>query len=205
MKAKLTNEQALQYSNLVHKLTNQLSKSSPFSYEDIEGYAWEGLCMAFNTYKENSTQTFLQYAAYQIKYNIWNKGNTEGSAVTLSAYHQRKLKDSNVSTYIMKHIETKVDKNGDARFNIKEPSVNPYINKEEIYNELYSYLDKKFSKRELSIFYKTMGLKNYEVTKGCILAKSYNVSNASITLNNKKIISYIRQNEELLDLLRDLY
>lgn len=205
MKTKLTNAQILQYRNLVHKLTNQLSKSSPFSYEDIEGYAWEGLCMAFNTYKENSTQTFLQYAAYQIKYNIWNRGNAEGSAVTLSAYHQRKLKDSNASTYIMKHIETKVDKNGDTRFNIKEPSVNPYINKEEIYNELYSYLDKKFSKRELSIFYKTMGLKNYEVTKCCVLAKNYKVSNASITLNNKKIISYIRQNEELLDLLRDLY
>lgn len=201
----LTDQQVLQYSSLVHKLTNQMVKLSPFSYDDVKGYAWEGLCIAFNTYNDNSTQSFLQYAAYQIKYNILNHGNSEGSAVSLSAYHQKKLKNTNASTYIMKQIETRIDKHGEIRFNIKEPSVNPYINKEYIYNELYSYLDRKFSKRELDIFYKTMGLKNYDITKGCILAKKYKLSNASITLNNKKILAYIRQNEELLDLLRDLY
>lgn len=194
-----------QYQPLVWKIVRQQLKKTALSQDDVLGFAEEGLVDAMNTYDSTRGQTFHQYAAYRILYFIQNGSNTQGHTVTFSAYMQKKAKERGESTWIMKSIEARVDDQGEEHYNIPVPSCSMYISSiDDILQELYSFIEHKFSERDCTIFYKSLGLKQYEVYSGVELAKYYKCSSPNISLIIKKIVKYIRGNSKMMDLLSSM-
>lgn len=200
----LTKEQiAIKYEPLVHKIVNQLRESSPHTEDDVLGYAWEGLAMAINNYNPNSTQNFMQYAAYQIRYNILNGNNAEGHTVKFSAYNQRKQLEAGASTWIMRRIKCQETDDGDCVYNIREPEVYNDAFREDPSVKIYNMIKDKFSKRDLDVFCRLYGLNNKKQVRGTELARKYKVTSTTISLINKKILNYIKSDKDLVDELRD--
>lgn len=207
-------EIALQYQPLVHKITNQWKDRLPLTQQDILGFAEQGLVVAINTYdpkKKNKNtgkvgkQTFKQYAAWCILHEILNGANNEGHIVKMSAYHQKKRKESGSSTYIYKSINIAYDDEGEYRGNIPELSeTDPYIGMSDVYNKLYTHIEQNFSKRDCDVFYRFYGLKNKEPEQGKKIAESYDISPCTVTLITKKIIKSIQQNPDLCEELEEL-
>lgn len=194
---------AKQYQQLVYKIANQQKYKTALSYEDVVGFGEEGLATAINNYDPTKGQTFKQYAGYMILYYIQNGSNTEGHTVHFSAYMQKKARDRGESTWIMSSIDNHVDDDDENK-----RSMTPVADEKKPYDrvlpELYEAIEKHFSQHDVEIFYKSFGLKNYDVYKGSDLAKMYGCSGPNITLIKQKIINYIKKDETLLDELADL-
>lgn len=191
VKGQVTNEQVMKYEPLVHKIAKQLQGSSNMPYEDLVGFGFEGLLNAFNTYRDNEKQTFIQYAGWQIRYAILNANNNEGNLVKYSYYHQKK--DSGMS---VKFID-----NDDSSLQLEYESGCDVLM---VRKQLYKELELNFSARDCDIFYRTYGLKEYDYEKSKDIAQMYNISSASVTIINQKIIAYIKHNENLMDILSEL-
>ena len=209
-----TNQLAQQYQPLVYKIVNQWTNKLPLAYEDILGYAEEGLAIAINSYdpkKRNKhtgkvgQQGFKQYAAWCMRHTILNGSNTEGHIVKFSAYQQKKRKEEGSNTFIMKSIDINYDDNGDMHCNIPEMGAeDPYVGLTDVYDRLYQKIERKFSKRDCDIFYRTMGLKDRDQEQNKLIAKRYKLAPCTITFINKQIITYIKADQELCDELYEL-
>jgi len=196
---------ARQYTPLVYKIANQNRDKTPLAYEDVLGFGFEGLTDAMNTYKENSGQTFLQYAAWRIYYFIMNGTNREGHIVQFSDYQQKKAKAEGRSTYIYQPIVSKVDENGDEHWNIPEPSIDP--NKQDVgkaLEDIRCFVKSHFTKRDADIFFQTFGLGAKDDVPRVQIAKQYKVSSAAITYVNQRIIKAIKEDDALREELEDL-
>lgn len=196
---------ARQYTPLVYKIANQNRDKTPLAYEDVLGFGFEGLTDAMNTYKENSGQTFLQYAAWRIYYFIMNGTNREGHIVQFSDYQQKKAKAEGRSTYIYQPIVSKVDENGDEHWNIPEPSIDP--NKQDVgkaLEDIRCFVKSHFTKRDADIFFQTFGLGVKDDVPRVQIAKQYKVSSAAITYVNQRIIKAIKEDDALREELEDL-
>ena len=187
----VTNEQVLKYEPLVHKIANQLQGSSQLPYDDLVGFGFEGLLNAFKTYRNNEKQTFIQYAGWQIRYAILNANNNEGNIVKYTYYHQKKEQKMAVS--FIDRDDTNVQLEYDGGCDVVM-----------VRQHLYKELEMKFSARDCDIFYRTYGLKDYDYEKSKDIARFYNISSASVTIINQKIIAYIKSNETLMDVLSEL-
>ena len=186
----ITNEQIKQYEPLVHKIAHQLTGIVTFEYDDVVQYGFEGLINAYNTYKQDMNQTFIQYAGWQIRYAILNANNSEGGVIKQSYYHRK-----NCGSLSIDYIDS------DKYYQLK---YSENCNIEYILNFLEKKLSKKFSVRDCDIFYRSYGLKQYDYEKFKDIAEVYNISCASVTLINQKIINYIKSNEELMSILQDM-
>lgn len=196
---------AREYTPLVYKIVNQNRDKTPLAYEDVLGFGFEGLTDAMNTYKEDSGQTFLQYAAWRIFYFIMNGTNREGHIVQFSDYQQKKARQEGRPTYIYKSILSNVDEYGDEHWNIPEPRVNPdHVDVGEALNDIRSFVLSHFTKRDSDIFFQTFGLGDSDDVPRVAIAKQYNISSAAITYVNQRIINAIKSDECLREELEDL-
>lgn len=195
-----------QYEPLIYKIVNQMSENSPLSYEDVYGFALQGFVNAMNNYKEGTSQSFKQYAAYQMRYAILNGSSEQGHIVKFSAYQQAKAKEEGKSTFIWQRISHSISDDGEERWNIPEPSIEPQFeyNEGRTMEHICSFVSKKFNPRDTDIFFKSFGLNNIEMISKVQIAKQYNLSSASITLINQKIIKEIKKDPVLLDELQDM-
>lgn len=187
----ITNEQVKQYEPLVHKIAHQFENTVTVPYEDIVQYGYEGLINAFHTYKDDKKQTFAQYAGWQIRYAILNAFNIEGSIIKHGYYQRKTSKPLSVS-----HI--------DADESFLQLEADRSCNISYIREVLSKDLEANFSARDCDIFYRVYGLKQYDYEKSKDVAALYNISNASVTIITQKIISYIQQNEEIMEVLQDM-
>lgn len=196
---------ARQYTPLVYKIANQNKDKSPLAYEDLIGFGFEGLADAMNTYKPDSGQSFLQYAAYRIYYFIMNGTNREGHIVAFSDYQQKKAKREGRTTYLYQPIISKTDVDGEEHWNIPEPSVNPEkTSVGKALEDIRTFVASRFSKRDTDIFFQTFGLGEKDDVPRVKIAKQYKVSSAAITYVNQRILNAIREDNTLREELEDL-
>lgn len=198
-------EYARQYTPLVYKIVNQNKDKSPLTYEDLLGFGFEGLADAMNTYREDSGQSFLQYAGYRIFYFIMNGTNKEGHIVSFSDYQQKKAREEGRPTFISQRIVSKTDENGDEHWNIPEPSVNPdIVGVGQALEDIKIFVASHFSQRDTDIFFQTFGLGVQDDVPRVQIAKQYKISSAAITYVNQRIINAIREEVSLREELEDL-
>ena len=196
---------ARQYTPLVYKIVNQNRDKTALSYEDVLGFGFEGLADALNTYRPDTGLSFLQYAAYRIYYFIMNGSNQEGHIVKFSAYQQDKARREGRSTYIFQPIVSKTDTDGEEHWNIPEPAC--YQDRTPVakaLEDLKSFVASRFSKRDTDVFFQTFGLGEKDDVPRVQIAKQYNVSSASITYINQRIIKAIREDDVMREELADL-
>lgn len=196
----------VQYKNLMFKIVNQYVGKLPLCFDDIVGAAMEGFTKAMNGYKEGTSQSFQQYAGWCMRNNILTTANEEGHVVKFNAYQQKKAKERGESTFITQSISNIYEETQEDKLEIlgTEDSKLDNLDEEEVFSNLFSWLEYNFSKRDCEIFYLFFGLNGRPQTKGIDIAKQFNVSAATVTVTNKKIIKKLKENGNLLDELRDL-
>jgi len=196
----VTNEDIRPYKYLVDKIAWQEHKNSQLLLDDLKEYGYEGLIDAFRTYNPDKGQTFKQYAAYRIYYFIRNSIRKEGTTVRMNTYVVKERKSQNQSLYIMSPIE--YEKGGETVY-VSEPTEGlPDI--DDIWELTRREIRAKYKERDFKIFAKSFGLYGESLIKKCEVAKEYHITPAAVTLNNQKIIKFLKSKPEIMDSLRDL-
>ena len=208
------NKLAIQYEPLVNKITKQFAGKVCASWDEIKSMALEGLVIAFNTYDENrSEMTFLQFAGFAIRNNILTSLDNELRTVKMSAYAQKKAIEAGETLFTSVSMTTisgekSSTKNSESDNISKEYKYGLYEGPKweygDIYNYLYQRIENKFSERDCQIFYMAFGLNGYDEVKGKDIAKILNISEGLVSQKTKKIISFIRKDNDLCEMLSNL-
>jgi RNA polymerase sigma factor (sigma-70 family) len=200
------------YEPLVNKLTRQFVDKVHAPWDDIKSMAYEGLVLAINSYDENrSKMTFTQYAAFAIRNNILTGLNNELRTVKLNAYAQKKAIESGEAVFNSVSIDFIGHDSSSNNFtsapnksDIDKLCVPAKFDDGDIFETLYTKLEDNFTGRDCKIFYMTFGLKGYDITKGKDIAEQMNISRPSVSVKVNTIISYIRKDSELMEILSNL-
>lgn len=195
------NKLAKQFKPLVKKISNQFKDKSNFDYEEIEGFAWVGFSLALEKYDPSlSNMKFESYLAYSIRNAILNGMNKFSRTIKISFYNQKKLKSKGESQPTSFSID-KYFENEDHLINLGVEDSKCFENPWDI---LYKKISEKFDKNHAEILFSIYGLNGYKIEKGKDLAKKYNISGCLITKRIKKMVEFIKNDNELSDYLRDL-
>jgi len=204
--SKTRDQLLIQYKNLIFKIVNQYVGKLPLDFDDIVGAAQEGFVKAMNSYKVGTSQSFQQYAAWCMRNNILTTANEEGHVVKFNAYQQKKAKERGESTFISQSISNIYEETQEDKLEIlgvDDPEFDNF-DETEAFSDLFTWMEYNFSKRDCEIFYLYFGLNGRTQTKGIDIAKQFNVSAATVTVTNKKIIKKLKTNDTLLEALRSL-
>lgn len=202
------NKLAIQYEGLVNKMTYQFASKIAMDWNDIKSMAYEGLALAIEQYdSERSSMNFMQFAAFAIRNNILTSLDNEARTIKMSAYNQKKAKEEGITNYKIR-IDLQVNQPDDDSKAIKEMVLGTYEDAKfadgDVFETIYEMLGEKFSARDCEIFFRTFGLNGYEEEKCKDIAKMFELSIGMVSTVNKKIIKYIRSNENMCELLANL-
>lgn len=203
------NKLAKQYEPLVNKITNQFFKKGLCTWQALSSMAWEGFALSINKYDESrSNMNFTQYAAFYIRNNILTSLDNELRTVKLSYYAQQKTVESGGSLFNTISMDTLEGWNNEDEHSCKKYLKNissPCLFCDgNIFDYLFSRIEDQFDKQDYELFYKKFGLKDYNETKGKDIAKEYNISEAQVSNRIKKIINWIRKDNDMCEMLANL-
>lgn len=194
---------------LMLKIVNQWDGVCPLDRELIEMQARYGIVYAMNHYREGTSQTFIQYAAWCMRNWILNGINEFGSTVRIGAGERKRLLDSGETVYRTTSLDRIDDAGKEDRNLIGEVSDKAsytvdfeVVTREEVISKLVDYVDRRFDKRHKDIFFSTYALKGKQLTKGVDLAKKYNCTAALISQLNREVLDKIREDDRLMELLQ---
>lgn len=202
------NQMVKQYEPLVNKLVNQFVSRVAIGWNEVKSMAYEGLVIAMNTYdEEKSSMNFTQFAAFAIRNNILTSLDNELRTVKMSAYNQKKAAEAGETSFTTVRIDMNSTDDDDRR-KPQEIRLGMYENEKfsdgDVFEYMYSRLEAQFSTRDCQIFYRLYGLNGFEEITGVEAAKMYGLSVPSISIINKKIITYIKKDTELCEMLANL-
>lgn len=201
------NQLVKQYEPLMNKLVNQFFKKVQCPWEDLKSYAYEGFSLAIQKYDENkSSMSFTQYAAFAIRNNILTALNSELRTVKMDAYAQKITAENGIPSFNMISIDHSSDNEDDnkSRKIILSTTIKDGFSNGDVFEYLYSRIEDEFSYRDCEMFYRTYGLKDYEITKNKDIAKIYGVSEGLSCQKVTKIVKWIRKDTELCEQLSEL-
>ena len=200
---------AKQYEPLVNKITKQYAAKVKIGWEDVKSMAWEGLAIAMETYDENkSTMNFTQFAGYAIRNNILTSLDNEVRTVKLSNYAQKKAVERGEALFNSVSIDQPRHNGDDDEVTPREKVLGMFEDEKfsdgDVFDYLKSRIDDEFSTRDCLIFYKSFGLNGFDDMKGKDIAKELNVSEGLVSQRLKKIIAFIRKDNDLCEVLSNL-
>lgn len=201
------NQLAKQYEPLVNKLTKQFAEHVAVGWYEIKSMAYEGLALAIEKYDdERSKMNFTQFAAFAIRNNILTCLDNESRTVKMSNYAQKKAIEAGETLFTSVSIDRSIRQDDENKpLEIKLGMVsNETFSDGDVFEYLYIRLEENFSERDCKIFYKTFGLKNEDEEKGKDIAKSMGISEGLVSQRVKKVISWIRKDTDLCEVLSNL-
>ena len=202
-----------QYEPLINKLTKQFVAQVKIDWNSVKSMAYEGFVLAMRNYDdERSKLTFKLFAGWSIRNNILSSLDKELRTVSMSAYAQKKAAENGEATFNSVSLSVI---SGDSGINgdddskaCKEFKYGVYqkdtFSDGDVYEYLYSRLEEKFSERDCEMFYRIFGLKGFTDEKGKDVAKEFGVSEGLVSQKIKKMILFIRGDEELTEMLGNL-
>jgi DNA-directed RNA polymerase specialized sigma subunit len=197
---------------LMVKIVNQWDGKCPLDRELLEMQARYGVTYALNNYREGTSQSFIQYAAWCIRNWILNGISEFGSTVRIGAGERKRLLDNGDTVYRIYRI-------GDSRMedtstlsidNIAPEMVEAdmdagtdfeMVSRDDALKKLSEYVSKNFDDRHKDIFFSTYELGGKKKMKGTELAKKYHCTAALISQLNRDVLEGIRHNGDLMELL----
>ncbi len=195
------------YEPLINKLVGQFHDAVKCPWNDLKSMAYEGFALALKNYDPNkSSMTFMQYAAFSIRNNILSSLDVELRTVKLSAYAQEQITKLGASTFNTVSIDQPYE--GDDELKPREMVMGMYENEKfsngDVFEYLYNRIDHEFNERDRMIFYKVFGLNGQDETPNKDIAKEYGVSEGLISQRLKKVITFIKHDKELCEMLGSL-
>ena len=204
------NQFAKQYVNLVRKLVKQTVDKGFADWSQVESAAWEGFARAMSDYNpERSKLNFTQYAGWSIRNWILSSIDNELRTVKVSWYNRKKAEANEETVFKRVSFEPANNdedspKSSNRKFNFNGMHTNPTFGDGDVYEYMYSRLEEKFSKDHCNIFYHSFGLKGCEEMKGKDIAKMVGLSEGAVSQRVKKVITWMRNDEEMCEMLSNL-
>lgn len=202
-----------QYEPLINKLTKQFVSQVHIDWDSVKSMAYEGFVLAMANYDdERSKLSFKQFAGWSIRNNILSSLDKELRTVSMSAYAQKKANENGEATFNSVSLsvisgDTGINGDDDTKA-CKEFKYGVYekdkFSDGDVYEYLYSRLEDNFSERDCEMFYRVFGLKGYDDEKGKDVAKRFDVSEGLVSQKIKKMILFVRGDEELTEMLGNL-
>ena len=201
------NELTLQFEPLLNKITHQFTSKLPVEWGVVKSMAYEGFAIALQKYDPNrSKMNFMQFAGFAIRNNILTCLDNELRVVKLSHYAQKKATDRGDSLFNSVSLTGSIfgETDSDRGTKALRASEKAKFADGDVYTYLYSRIEAEFSARDCEFFYKIFGLKNYDETKGKDVAQEYGVSEGLVSQKIKKIILFIKKDNDLCEMLANL-
>lgn len=203
------NEAVRQYLPLINKITGQFHKKLKADWDTLFSMALEGFNEALNLYDpDESSQSFLQFASYRMRFSILNSTNVELHAVALSYYAQQKVREELGSTFTCVSMESiSGDAGNDDDTYSREGKYGLYTSPDLLCDPIEEMMKKvrqKFSRRDVDFFVRFYGVGGVQPEKAKDLAKEWKVSGGLVSQRIKAILEFIRSDETIMDNLSDL-
>lgn len=194
---------------LICKLTSQFHHQTVGNWDDIKSMAYLGFVLAIRKYDENrSNMSFKSFAAFMMKNTIMTCLTNESRVVKLPFEEQKSLKESGQSTFNRASIDYQISEDNEQKpkdnqmgLAIATPAK---FDDGDVLEYLYTRLEQQFNTMDCEIFYMTFGLKNHEELQNKEIAKKLNLSEGRISQRKKEIIKFIRQDNDLCEMLASL-
>ena len=219
------NQLAKQFTPLVNKIVGQQQKILKTDWGTLMSMGFEGLAIAMNTYDpERSGMTFTQYAAFSILNNIRNCSCIELHTVKLTSYTQDQIRKANAAakkaeetdetysgapagvgttTFTSVSISNVMNPSGDndnmnreMRYGIYESA--KFANGD-IFEQIKVEVDSHCNKTDAYCFYHYFGICGYPEKQVIELAEELNVTSGRISQRLKKVIDFIKKDENLCE------
>lgn len=225
------NQLARQFTPLVNKIVAQQQKILRTDWSTLQSMGFEGLAIAMNTYDpERSGMTFTQFAAFSILNNIRNCSCTDLHTVKLTSYTQDQIRKANeaakkaqesedpyvqdvkagigTTTFTSVSISNITNPNGDNDNMNREMRYGVYETAKfadgDIFEQLKLEVDIHCNKTDAYCFYHYFGICGYDEKQVNELAEEFNVTSGRISQRIKKVIDYIKKDENLCESLANL-
>lgn len=207
------NKFAKQYEGLVIKLVKQTVDKGFADWGQIESAAWEGFALAMKDYNpKKSKLSFSQFAGWSIRNRILTSIDDELRTVKVGWYHRKNAEKRGENIYTRVGLESSFDdddkkkSDSSSKFNIDGMHTNPTFSDGDIYEYMYTRIESKFPTIQCDMFYRSFGLKGYdEIQKGRDIAKELGVSEASVSQKVKKVITWMKNDTEMKEMLNNLW
>lgn len=218
-----------QYGPLVYKIANQFIGKENLDKAELISVGFEGLTQAMNTYQkpidkseleddaereeaeEAKRTSFKSWASYKIRWAILGEIYDNSRTIRMSYNDRRNAYAKGETTSLTTSLDRMAGKDGE------EGSMQDYIaglattdtltasEQQKRWDKLFDELGKHFSKRDMVVFMKYFGLGGEKEEKGKDIAAEFNMTPAMVThIVTKKILPYIKSNEDLMDIMSDL-
>ena len=218
-----------QYGPLVYKIANQFIGKENLDKAELISVGFEGLTHAMNTYQkpidkselrmtpereevEKAKKTsFKTWASYKIRWAILGEIYDNSRTIRMSYNDRRNAYAKGETTNLTTSLDGMAGKDGE------EGSMQDHIaglattdtltasEQQKRWDKLFDELGKHFSKRDMVVFLKYFGLGGEKEEKGKDIAAEFNMTPAMVThIVTKKILPYIKSNEDLMDIMSDL-
>ena len=227
------NQLARQFKPLVNKIVAQQQKVLKTDWGTLESMGYEGLAIAMNTYDpERSGMTFTQYAAFSILNNIRNCSCTELHTVKLTSYTQDQIRKANAkvkqeqeanedpyvastapagigtTTFTSVSISNVMNPNSDNDNMNREMRYGIYESAKfadgDVFEQMRLEIDANCNKTDAYCFYHYFGICGYPEKQVAELAEEFKVTSGRISQRLKKVIDFIKKNEDLCESLASL-
>lgn len=218
-----------QYGPLVYKIANQFIGKENLDKAELISVGFEGLTQAMNTYQkpidkseleddaereeaeEAKRTSFKTWASYKIRWAILGEIYDNSRTIRMSYNDRRNAYTKGETTSLTTSLDSMAGKDGE------EGSMQDHIaglattdtltasEQQKRWDKLFDELGKHFSKRDMVVFLKYFGLGGEKEEKGKDIAAEFNMTPAMVThIVTKKILPYIKSNEDLMDIMGDL-
>ena len=203
------NDLVRQYEPLINKIVAQFYNTVKCSQADLKSMANEGFAAAIYKYNgKKSSQSFTQFAAYQIRFSILTHLDNELRTVKLSYQAQKRMVEEGKPLFNTVSIDQPYAGSDDDESTPREIVMNMYENEKFSNGDVLKYLcdrlKRRFSEQDCDIFFSTFGLDGHDIVKGTKLAKKYKITQGRISQKRNAMINYIRKDKDLCEMLATL-
>lgn len=196
------------YMPMVYKIVGQYVGKSKLSRAELISAAVEGFTLAMNDWDRSKNVPFKTYAGTRVRQSILNEINSHGHS--LSGFNDYALKQGYKADALSLDNMLRTDDNGDYNQDrisaLGTTDDEPKQFDDDQMKDIYKLLERKFSQRDIIIFYRFFGLNGYKKVKSKELAKEFGWSEGNIRNSIiNKIIKFLRTNKESQEILKQLH
>lgn len=169
--------------------------------------------------KKQKRSSFLTYASYRMKQKILDDINNYSRTVRIPGSTMHRHKDDESWQNMGKTTSIDVSFAGseeEGRLELADKLAELQVGPEDLKldgedasnaadaEKIYKMIEDKFNQKHCTVFYKTFGLKGYTMMRPSEVAKEMNISNANVSMINKRIATFLKTTPKAQPLLKSL-
>lgn len=209
---------AKMYAPLIHKIVNGFVGKCPLDKPELMSAGMLGFTYAMNTWRkpvknnpedtENKSVPFKTYAGYCVRNQILQDINNLGYVVKTNQHAVNTLGSSALQAKSLDGFGINADDDFKqdrlALLGVEDANHNLSKNEEELFKDLFKFIDGKFKQRDIDIFYRYFGLNGYQKEKGKDIAKHIGISPSTVTAIVNMILNTLKKDNKAMDILIEL-